>query len=92
MAMNAPPSIMQPHDPNDDPFGDLAPVDPNAPKLELPTEFGSGLKNVKEAAIAGEDAEDATEATHDESEDDDNKEEEPSTDEDKNEEDKAAEE
>jgi len=60
--MNAPPpsNIMQQHDPNDDPFAALAAdTDAVAPKLEAPTEFGFGLKNVKQAA-----EEDATEATH----------------------------
>lgn len=70
MAMNAPPpSIMQEHDPNDDPFADLAQeTDLNAPKLASPMEFGMGLKNVKEAAASDGVDEDKTEATHDETE------------------------
>jgi len=72
MAMNAPPSIMQQHDPNDDPFADLAQeTDLSAPKLASPMEFGMGLKNVK-VADAKDDGgdEDKTEATHDETEHD----------------------
>jgi hypothetical protein len=36
------PSIMEAHDPNDDPFGDLAPPDDSGLGLVSPMEFGSG--------------------------------------------------
>jgi hypothetical protein len=51
MAMNSPMSpVMQEHDPNDDPFAALAmEADAIAPKLEDPTEYGMGLKNVNMA-------------------------------------------
>jgi len=74
MAMNAPsasnimsssPGIMQPHDPNDDPFAALASdTDDSSKQLVSPMEFGMGLKNVKQAAAV----EDATEVTHEASE------------------------
>ena len=73
--MNAPPpSIMEQHDPNDDPFAALSQeTDETAPKLLSPMDFGMGLKYVKVAGPVDPtamDGHDPTEATHDETEHD----------------------
>ena len=75
MAMNmsvASSSIMQQHDPNDDPFAALSQeTEQNVPTLVSPIEFGMGLKNVKAAATSPGSDEEPTEATQDETEHDD---------------------